>query len=223
VAGLDAAVTRELRLCREELVRSREEERRRLRHDLHDGVGPTLAGISLGLEGAAQRAGALAEDLGDLLDSLRREATGCVAEVRRIVSDLRPAVLDEAGLVPALHRHAELITARAGGDLRIDLEAGPLPALPAAVEAAAYRIALEALTNVVRHSRAAYCRLDVRMDGALRLSVTDDGVGLPPGGRAGGVGLTSMRNRAEELGGSCTVTAGPDRGTVVTAVLPVAP
>ena len=105
----------------------------------------------------------------------------------------------------------------------IDLEADELPSLPAAVESAAYRIALEALTNVVRHSHAAHCRLEVRIDGALHLSITDNGVGLhaPHGGH--GVGLTSMRVRAEELGGTCTVTSPAGRGTAVAAILPIGP
>jgi signal transduction histidine kinase len=221
VAIHDVGVTRELRQSREALVRSREEERRRIRQDLHDGLGPALAGISLGLEGATQRVRPIAPDIGDLLDSLRTETTLCVAEVKRVVSDLRPAALDEIGLVAALNQHADLITSRTDGSLHIDLEADELPALPAAVEAAAYRIALEALTNVVRHSHAAHCRLCVMMDGALHLSITDDGVGLKARHGDHGVGLTSMRARAEELGGTCTVTSADGRGTVVAATLPI--
>jgi len=220
VAIHDVGVTRELRHAREALVLAREEERRRIRRDLHDGLGPALAGISLGLEGATQRVRPAASDVGDLLDSLRAETAMCVDEVKRIVSDLRPAALDEIGLLAALHQHVELIASRTDG-LHIDLQADQLPALPAAVEAAAYRIALEALTNVVRHSHAEHCWLEVRINGALQLSITDNGVGLPGGGERRGMGLTSMSVRADELGGRCTVTSHDGRGTVVTATLPV--
>jgi two-component system NarL family sensor kinase len=220
VAIHDVGVTRELRHAREALVLAREEERRRIRRDLHDGLGPALAGISLGLEGATQRVRSAASDVGDLLESLCAETAMCVGEVKRIVSDLRPAALDEIGLLAALHQHTELIASRTDG-LRIDLQADPLPPLPAAVEAAAYRIALEALTNVVRHSHAEHCRLEVRMNGALQLSITDNGVGLPADGERSGMGLTSMSVRAEELGGSCTVTSPDAGGTVVAATLPV--
>jgi len=220
VAIHDVGVTRELRHAREALVLAREEERRRIRRDLHDGLGPAQAGISLGLEGATQRVRPAASDVGDLLDSLRAETAMCVDEVKRIVSDLRPAALDEIGLLAALHQHVELIASRTDG-LHIDLQADQLPALPAAVEAAAYRIALEALTNVVRHSHAEHCWLEVRINGALQLSITDNGVGLPGGGERRGMGLTSMSVRADELGGRCTVTSHDGRGTVVTATLPV--
>jgi two-component system, NarL family, sensor kinase len=214
-----AAVAVHDMLVTEQLRRSRAEERRRIRRDLHDGVGPALAGISLGLEGAARRARPLDGELGDLLETLRDETTGCVAEVRRIVGDLRPAALDGVGLVAALRQYAEAVTARAGGALKVEFDAGDLPVLPPAVEAAAYRIALEALTNVIRHSHAAHCELRVRMDGGLVLSVADDGVGLPPAAGGHGTGLASMRARAEELGGSCTVRV--EGGTVVTATLPI--
>jgi signal transduction histidine kinase len=220
VAIHGVGVTRELRHAREALVLAREEERRRIRRDLHDGLGPALAGISLGLEGATRRVRPTASDVGDLLDSLRVETAMCVGEVKRIVSDLRPAALDEIGLLAALRQHVALIASRTGG-LHIDVEADRLPDLPAAVEAAAYRIALEALTNVVRHSHAEHCRLEVRMNGALQLSITDNGVGLPAGGERGGMGLTSMSVRAEELGGRCTVTSPDGCGTVVAATLPV--
>jgi two-component system NarL family sensor kinase len=220
VAIHDVGVTRELRHAREALVLAREEERRRIRRDLHDGLGPALAGISLGLEGATQRVRPTTSDVGDLLDSLRAETAKCVDEVKRIVNDLHPAALDEIGLLAALHQHVELIASRTDG-LHIDLQADQLPTLPAAVEAAAYRIGLEALTNVVRHSHAEHCRLELRMNGTLQLSITDNGVGLPGGSERRGMGLTSMSVRAEELGGNCTVTSRDGGGTVVAVTLPV--
>jgi two-component system NarL family sensor kinase len=160
-------------------------------------------------------------EVGALLMSLNAETSDCVAEVKRIVTDLRPAALDQIGLVAALTQHADLITSRTVDGLTIDVEADELPALPAAVEAAAYRIALEAVTNVVRHSHADRCHLRLKLDGALHLSIVDDGVGVTSTRPNGGLGLASMRDRAEELGGTCTVARSAGRGTEVVAMLPV--
>lgn len=237
VAAHDVRVTRELRQSREALVTSREEERRRIRQDLHDGLGPTLAGISLGLETAARRARRADPEVGTLLESLSAETTAAVSEIRRIVADLHPTILDMIGLVPALVHHAGLISSRTRGDLVVNVVAEPLPELPTAVEAAAYRITLEALTNVVRHSRAAACDVRLTMgrgvdsgvdngfDGGvhrgLRLTIRDDGIGAAPIGPVRGAGLASMQARAEELGGACTVRFRRDHGTEIVAMLPV--
>jgi signal transduction histidine kinase len=205
------------------VVLSREEERRRLRRELHDGLGPTLAGISLGLEKAEK---VVARDIGEtrmLLGELRSDATACVDEVRRIVADLRPPALDQSGLAEALRRHAELLTSRSNGALEVTLEDEGVPELPPAVEVAAYRIVTEALTNTVRHASATTCRVGIGPGvgpgrPTLRLTVTDDGSGAPP--VVAGNGLQTMRERAEELGGTCTVTFSPGRGTRVDARLP---
>ena len=219
VAAHVVRVTRELRRSRERVVTSREEERRRIRRDLHDGLGPALAGISLSLETAtrdvARHGGSTAR-----LDELRAETAACVDEVRRIVADLRPPSLDEAGLAGALRRQGELLTSRSGGRLQVSVRTAPeLPALPPAVEVAAYRIASEAMTNTARHAGATTCAVCLEVDGTLHVSVHDDGSGVPP--QRTGTGLTSMRERAEELGGRCTVTFSPGRGTRVEAELPV--
>jgi signal transduction histidine kinase len=217
-------LTADLRRSREALVATREEERRRLRRDLHDELGPTLAGSAMKL-GAARslipsdptRAAAL---LGDLESSVR----SMIDEVRRIARDLRPPALDELGLVGVLRQH---VAAFDGGSpkhrLRIALDApDDLPALPAAVEVAGLRIALEGLTNAARHAAADHVTVRLAIDGEwLVVSVIDDGAGIRDGASPG-VGLVSMRERADELGGSLEVESAAGAGTSVVARLPLA-
>ena len=187
-------------------IAAREEERRRLRRELHDGLGPTLTGIAFAADAAANP---IDTDPGveRLLTSLRRDSRTALADVRRIVDDLRPPALDELGLVGALRQRADQFSWRAdGASVHVQLDVpDEVPALPAAIEVATYRIATEALTNVVRHSRATGAVVRLRCDERLDLSITDDG---PPNGAwAPGVGLHAMRERAAELGGS--FRAGP--------------
>ncbi|KAB2379006.1 sensor histidine kinase [Actinomadura montaniterrae] len=204
----------ELRTSRERLVGAREEERRRLRHDLHDGLGASLTGIALGIDTACRSLPAGTAT--GLLARLRAETENVIAEIRRIVYDLRPAVLDELGLTEAVRSHAAQL-----GGVSVLVPAA-LPALPAAVEVAAYRIAVEALTNASRHAPGARVEVEVAFrPPGLEVVVRDDGGGLPDGFRAG-VGITSMRRRATELGGTCTVTRRDPTGTIVHAVLPLA-
>jgi signal transduction histidine kinase len=213
---------RELQRSRQEIVAAREEERRRLRRDLHDGLGPSLATMALRLEAAQELIGTdpaqAAESVGGLADLARDE----ISEVRRLVDGLRPAALDQLGLVTALRQRAAQheLSAREHG-MVWSVEAGDdVEPLPAAVEVAAYRIALEAVTNALRHSGARACTVTLgRDDGHLLMEVRDDGQGLAAD-RPAGVGLGSMRERAEELGGTCTVTSGAD-GTRVVARLPL--
>jgi signal transduction histidine kinase len=189
------------------VLSAREEERRRLRRDLHDGLGPALTGISLGLRTAIrqlERTDASRPTM-DLLSHLADEVDTTVGEVKRIVRDLRPSALDELGLMGAVAEFARSIDGAV--QLHVELP-GQEPALPAAVEVAVYRIVTEALTNVVRHARAATCWLRIDARDVVEIDVVDDGVGL--NGRSGnGVGLAAMRERAAELGG--TVTLGPHR------------
>lgn len=207
----------ELQASRQRLITAREEERRRLRRDLHDGLGPTLAGIGLGLEVAS--ASADADVVRRLLAELKAEASTAVLDVRRLVEDLRPPALDELGLVGALRRHADRISARDGTEVVVHAPR-PLTGLPAAIEVAAYRIALEAMTNALRHGVPSHCALTLDLDDALHLEVTDNGSGLPASPRPG-VGLSAMRERAAELGGTCTITPAAGGGTTVRALLPV--
>jgi signal transduction histidine kinase len=218
-AGHAVRVTRELQRAREQLVTAREEERRRLRRDLHDGLGPTLASQALIIDTAGL---VLDSDRGRAVDLLRQataQSHAAIDEVRRVTHELRPPALDDLGLADALREAAAVFTG--GGLLTSIVAPDPLPSLPAAVEVAAYRIAQEALTNVARHAHATRCRIDLRVAEAVELTVTDDGVGLD-GGRRAGVGLASMRERAEELGGTLRITA-DGRGTIVVARLPLGP
>jgi signal transduction histidine kinase len=212
-----AALLTVVRTAQERQVLAREEERKRLRRDLHDGLGPALAALTLHVDALRNRLDSPAVDA-DLLH-LRSGIQGTVRDVRRMVEGLRPPALDELGLSGAVEQLADRLTA--GTDLVVDAEIdGPL-ALPAAVEVAAYRVAQEALTNVVRHAGAHRACVLIRVDGGeLVLEVTDDGTGTPAP-RDGGVGLGSMRERAEELGGRLEVEGRPGLGTRVVARLPV--
>jgi two-component system NarL family sensor kinase len=214
VAARAVSLADNLQRSREHIVNLREDERRRLRRDLHDGLGPTMAGIALGLDLIA-RDPATTEPGRLALRELRHETEKAVADVRRIVYGLRPPVLDELGLAAAL---AEQAARLAGDDVTID-PLPPLPPLPAAVEVAAYRIAVEAVANAVRHAPGCRVRVAITVADGLDITVTDDGPGIPTGFVAG-VGITSMRERAAELGGTCAVRRG-EPGTVVTAHLPL--
>jgi two-component system NarL family sensor kinase len=211
-----ARLAADLQRSRAQLVAAREEERRRLRRDLHDGLGPSLAAIVLKLN--------TAEAHGDdvrrlqLLAEARQQTRSAIAEVRRLVDGLRPPAIDEVGLVGAIRQAAASLCSSA---LTIEVS-GPavMPTLPAAVEVAAFRIASEAMTNVERHAGASRCHVRVAANGAFELSVSDDGRGAPAD-TSPGVGWTSMSDRAAELGGTCTITGRAGGGTVVRAVLPL--
>jgi len=222
VAVSAVRLTADLQHSRERLVAAREEERRRLRRDLHDGLGAQLAGLTVQtgvLRGLIVRDPAAAEELAG---ELREELRTAIADIRRLVHGLRPPALDELGLFGALQRLAENIGADAAGPrISVEVPAG-LPPLPAAVEVAVYRIAQEALTNVVRHAEATSCGVRLLAGQEhITLEVTDDGTGLSRGTQDPGVGLSSMRERAAEVGGTCSVEEVPGSGTRVVARLPL--
>lgn len=209
-------LTLDVQRARERLVLAREEERRRLRRDLHDGLGPSLAGHLLRLDLIAarvDRGSPAAADLG----ALRADLQATMLDVRRLVEGLRPPALDELGLVGAIEQVTRRLTG--GTPVRMHLEVDQLPQLPAAVEVAAFRIVTEAATNVVRHARASTCTVRIGVaTGRLRVEVRDDGCGLDDRPSAGH-GLHTMRERAEELGGSLRVRSGG--GTSVEAQFPL--
>jgi signal transduction histidine kinase len=228
-------LTADLQRSRERLVAAREEERRRLRRDLHDGLGPTLATLSLGLDVSLKMLPDSPGEAEPLLRELKSQTQGAVVDIRRLVYGLRPPALDDLGLVPAIReqasKHGRLAddpaTFGRGSNknaLTFSVEAPKaLPPLPAAVEVAIYRIVQEALTNVVRHSEAGNCRIRLSIDDAeneLGLEVADDGIGIPED-RLAGVGMSSMAERAAELGGACAVEAAPGGGTRVVARFPL--
>jgi signal transduction histidine kinase len=215
-----AALRRALDASRAHLVTAREEERRRLRRDLHDGLGPTLAGLTLGLDTARARSSGQPQ-LCELLGRLKTETQRAVTDVRRIVYGLRPPALDELGLAGSLREEVGRLQFEMPA-LTVTLDAADdgLAELPAAVEVACYRIVTEALTNVARHADASRCSVRIALDHGLDVEVTDDGVGLPEGWRAG-VGITSMRERVTELGGDLVIEPGLPHGTRISARLPV--
>jgi signal transduction histidine kinase len=209
----------DLQRSRERLVLAREEERLRLRRDLHDGLGPTLAALVFKTGLVRDNVRRDPERADRLLQELGSETRDAIADIRRLVYGLRPPELDELGLTGALHEHATQLADDARLDVNID--ADDLPALSPAVEVAAYRIVIEALTNAARHAHATRCDVAVRLNGDLQLEITDDGIGLPEPLTAG-VGLRSMRERAGELGGSVDIGRAPNAGTRVAVRLPLA-
>jgi two-component system NarL family sensor kinase len=224
VAVHATGLSADLQSSRGRIVAAREEERRRLRRDLHDDLGPTLTGVAFAADAAANLIDDDPATTRDLLGSMRSDVRSAIAGVRRLVDDLRPPALDELGLVEALRRRTEQASWRAdGAPVRISLDVDePLPALPAAIEVAAYRIAAEALTNVVRHSRAAAAVVRLRCTDNLDIEVLDDG---PPagGGWQAGIGLRAMRERADELGGRFEAGPSPDGGRVFASLPLVQP
>jgi signal transduction histidine kinase len=226
--GQTVKLTTDLERSRTRLVRAREEERRRLLHDLHDGVGPRLAAIGIGMQAARDVLDTDPPAAARLLERLDAETQGAIQEIRRVAYDLRPFALDQFGLVTAVTEYAATLTDRIGGErdqgpgrLTVAVNApDPLPPLPAPVEVAAYRIVCEALTNVARHAEASTALVDLCIGRDLVIEVVDDGVGLA-GCRPVGVGLTSMRERAAELGGHCVVESPAGGGTRVAATLPL--
>jgi signal transduction histidine kinase len=222
-ALVDAAVlVAGLRSAQERLVLAREEERRRLRRDLHDGLGSTLAGLTFITEATRNL---LHSDVDAAEASLHHVTAGiqaAVLDVRRIVDGLTPPSLDQLGLAGALSELADRLGRELPAGIVVDT-APDLPPLSAAVEVAAYRVTQEALTNVIRHARASRCRVNLGHDGAaLLLEVHDDGSGTAAP-RPGGAGLPGMRERAEELGGALTVKTRPGCGTTLQLRLPAAP
>jgi signal transduction histidine kinase len=216
------ALTEDLRRERGRVIEATSVERARLRQELHDGLGPSLTGIGLGLDAAASKV--TDRSLTDLVARLRHEVTAALEETRRIIDDLRPVALDDGDLVAAVRRRTEQVSS--AGVLEVVLEvADDLGPVPDPVASAAYRIVDEALTNVVRHACARRCRVRIMVDGGadrLCVEVCDDGVGLGPARGTGtrtGVGLASMRERAERLGGRFCVEGGV--GTTVNAELPL--
>ena len=207
-----------LATSRRRIVAAREEERMRLRRDLHDGLGPTLAALGLKVDRARAEATTDSAAVGPLLDEIRLDLRGALAQIRGLARELRPPGLDALGLVDALRQ--QLATVAGPDGPIVEISAARLGALPPAIEVAAYRIVVEAVTNAVRHADAAHC--SVALDGnrgTLTIRIADDGRGIGPG--PVGVGTRAMYERAAEVGGELLVGAGPEGGTIVSASLPI--
>lgn len=218
------AVGDELQRSRRELVTAREAERRRVRRDLHDGLGPALAAVRMKLDSASILIDTDPARARVVIDQLTVDIRSTIADIRRLVHDLQPPELDEVGLVQALADRARSFSGlmEDGHLLQVDLRSPPrVDGLPAAVEVAAYRIACEALANVARHSHASFCRVDVTLNGDLTLRVDDNGIGLPLD-FSRGLGTASMSERAAELGGTLSLGVSPLGGAEVIAHLPIA-
>lgn len=196
-----------------------EDERRRLRRDLHDGLGPTLSGIAHTAAAARNSIPSDPATADELLARLRTDAVDAVGEIRRLVYDMRPPALDELGLVAALQQQLALVRTSTGRPMRLTVRADDLPPLPASVEVVAYRIATEAVTNAARHSGTDQARLELEHDGD-HLVVTVRDAGTSPRPWAPGVGVSSMRERSSEVGGTLELTNGQG-GSTVRALLPL--
>jgi signal transduction histidine kinase len=219
----NAILTAEAQRSRERIVVAREEERRRIRRDLHDELGPTLAAILLELDAARSLINQNPLTAIELLDDASSELYMALDNVRRIAHNLRPSLLDELGLIPAIR---EFITTLARkGDIQIHLvHAENLPSLSAATEVALYRITLEALANVIKHAHATECIVNLTQKtygNWLTLTIEDNGIGFSDKVPAEGIGLTTMRERAEELSGFFVIESRQGEGTHIRVELPV--
>jgi signal transduction histidine kinase len=196
------------------VVSAQELERRRLARELHDETGQALTSILLGLK---QLEG---KEAPEAVSALRELVVATLQDVRRLAVELRPKVLDDFGLVPALERLTQGFGEQTG--IAVDLEASTITErLPLEVETAIYRIVQEALTNVVKHARAQRVSVLVtRASGMIRAVIEDDGTGFDPADPAGGIGLVGMRERIELLDGTLAVESTATSGTTVAAEVP---
>ncbi|MFC0861133.1 sensor histidine kinase [Sphaerimonospora cavernae] len=236
----------DLQRSRERILAAREEERRRLRRDLHDGLGQTLGAMAMTINMARMSLTSSPSAADGLLRDLRAGMDAVTGDIRELVYGLRPPALDDLGLAGAVRALAEetlpaapslpaASATRSEKAPRVEVRLGDeMTGLPAAVEVAVYRIVQEALNNIRRHARATRVVITAERrgtagagsdgaagsDGELRVRVADDGIGLPHHVRAG-VGLSSMRERAAELGGSCVVISPDTGGAVVEARFPL--
>lgn len=210
-------LSQELQLARQRIVQLREEERRRIRRDLHDGLGPALAGLTFTLEAVRNLTASDLQRADELLVSATEQVQTMIGDVRRLIYGLRPPALDQLGLAASLRGLASRESSPET-DVTVDAPSS-MPPLPAAVEVAAYWIAQEALTNVKRHAHASTCSVRVVIEPtALLLEIADDGGGLSHAST--GIGLHTMKERAAEVGGNCEIGSRNGGGTLVTASLP---
>ncbi|HSG26114.1 MAG TPA: GAF domain-containing sensor histidine kinase [Anaerolineales bacterium] len=217
VAAHNVRLTADLQRSREQLVMSREEERRRIRRDLHDGLGPVLASLNLKLDAARNHLRGDPDEADSILLEIKSQTQDALSDIRRLVYNLRPPALDELGFLSAIKEYAN---SHYGTGLSVKIEhEDDFPNLPAAVEVAAYRIIFEALNNVSKHANATKCMVRLAGNGELQIDITDNGIGIPKGFHSG-VGTRSMLERAAELGGECTIQPDLAGGTRVNARLP---
>ncbi len=211
-------LTHELQQARERLVETREEERRRLRRDLHDGLGSQLAALNLQWGALPALIDADPAAAKDEIAELRTQLRKAITSIRTLVHGLRPPAIDELGLLVALEERLRQYNT---GDLTVEFGLpAHLPELPAAVEVAVYRIVEEGLANVSNHAHARWCVVRLTIDDDLLLEIEDNGIGIESGYQAG-IGLFSMRERATELGGTFLIAPHPAGGTAIRVQLPL--
>jgi two-component system, NarL family, sensor kinase len=216
VAMVAIRASEQVQASRTALVTAREEERRRIRRDLHDGLGPSLASMKMQLTAVHRLMETEPGRAAELLSEVRDGMDETTADIRRLVYGLRPPLVDELGLIAALRNHPSAHAA-----LELTIAPDQLPELPAAVEVALYRIASEAIHNAVRHSGGRHCQVVIDVaDGEVRMTIIDDGRGWPDP-LVAGVGVAAMRERAAELGGTVELTS--SGGTTITTHMPLRP
>ncbi len=217
-AAYNARLTADLQRARQRLITTREEERRRIRRDLHDGLGPQLASQTLTLDAIEKLIERDPENAIRLINGLKAQSQDAIASIRHLIYELRPPALDELGLVEALIEGSE--NYRSTVKIKIK-PSQALPPLPAAVEVAAYHITQEAIVNAIRHAKASRCDVHLEiLDQTLHIKIEDDGRGLPEDLQAG-IGLQSMRERVSELNGSIEFSSTSGEGTKVRFWLPL--
>jgi len=211
-----ASMTEVLQNSREEIVVAREEERRRIRNDLHDGLAPTLSSFQLQLGAIRKLMVVNPGEAEIIIQELGRDLKQATQDIRDLVYHLRPPMLDELGLIGAIQNLGLL-----DDHLQLELDVpDPMPPLSAATEVALFRIVSEAVHNVAKHADATVCMIRITLDPeVLSLTVTDNGQGVPAG-YSNGIGLQSMRERASELGGAFSIQSVDPSGTCVEVRLP---
>ncbi len=234
VAGHLATALENVRLYRlrgellSRLIHAHEDERFRIARELHDEVSQSLTGLMMSLTAAEEAGGADPGRMRASLPAIRAVAEDALEEVRKIVFDLRPTLLDDLGLIPAVRHYARTMLESQGMEVRFQAAGFGQRRLPSAVETTVFRVAQEAITNVARHSQARVASISlVRSDETITLQVTDDGVGfivgalmVSPDRRR--LGIAGMRERVALLGGTLELTSSPGRGTTVTMTIPAA-
>ena len=209
------------------LIHAHEEERFRIARELHDQVSQSLTGLTMSLTAAEEAGTADADRVREAITSVRAVAEGTLEEVRKIIFDLRPTLLDDLGLIPAVRHYAKSLLEAQGMEVRFAASGFGQQRLPSAVETTVFRVAQEAITNVARHSRARVVAISVTLlEGIVRLQVGDDGLGfdaqilLASAGRRR-LGIAGMEERVSLLGGRLEIGSAPGAGTVVTMHVPV--
>lgn len=210
-----ARLSTQLQASRRRVVAALEEERRRMRRDLHDGLGPTLTGIAYSADAARNLLPPGSEPAATELRALRADAAEAIAEIRRIVYGMRPKALDELGLIGALEQRLSRLRAADGGTMSVEMVAPPvLPELAAAVEVVAYRVVMEAVTNVARHAGVPAARVELALNGSAVMTIAVENEGGSATAWEPGLGLSSMRERVEQIGGVLEVDTDPRRSRI---------